>query len=241
MNSGPDPHQDVIILNPGTSRATMDTLYCKMLKVFRDGELHTYAEVWEKVLKDLYPLGWNKGSFLSLEKNRYIKFIDRKGPNRSFRYKITKDGLNVLDLAEVNQRVFFFLRHFKDKNKDDYYAAILKKQLESESTVADDLTPEGFLKAVEALCSDGNELGRKFGNYSVYSERIWNLIKKTDVLDEIIADPVVSKTILDRALSSESYVERARFFDFWNKLKEELSWKKKIKEQRDAEQRAADK
>ena len=107
----------------------MDLLYPRMLEVFEDGELHTYKEVWEKTLKDLYPLGWNKGSFQNLGNSRFIKEIDRGGPNRAIRYQITEHGREVLRIARMNHEVFSFLRHFKDKDKDkdDYFAAILKR------------------------------------------------------------------------------------------------------------------
>ena len=162
----------------------MDMLYPRMLEVFEDGELHTYKEVWEKTLKDLYPLGWNKGSFQNLGNSGFIKEIDRGGPNRAIRYQITEHGREVLRIARMNQKVFNFLRHFKDKDKDDYFSAILKKELES-GKAAEDLTPLGILKAFEALYSEEAREAWQIGNYEVYEKRLWNLISKTNALRNV--------------------------------------------------------
>lgn len=207
----------------------MDMLYPRMLEVFEDGELHTYKEVWEKTLKGLYPLGWNKGSFQNLGNSGFIKEIDRGGPNRAIRYQITEHGREVIRIARMNQKVFSFLRHFKDKDKDDYFAAILKKELEvGESTK--DLTVDGLLKAFEALCSDVTQEANYLGNYVVYQNRLWNLISKTDAIDEIVMDPAVLEALKTKSFESKTSSERHRWFDAYDKLRCILEWKKQVKE-----------
>ena len=206
----------------------MDMLYPRMLEVFEDGELHTYKEVWEKTLKDLYPLGWNKGSFQNLGNSGFIKEIDRGGPNRAIRYLITEHGQEVLRIARMNQKVFSFLRHFKDKDKDDYFAAILKKELES-GKATEDLTPTGILKAFEALCSKENQVAFRLGNYETYEKRLWNLISKTNALDEIVMDPTVLEALKTKSFESKTSSERHRWFDAYDKLRCILEWKSEVK------------
>ena len=213
---------------PGVLRANMDMLYPRMLEVFEDGELHTYKEVWEKTLKDLYPLGWNKGSFQNLGNSRFIREIDRGGPNRAIRYQITEHGREVLRIARMNQKVFRFLRHFKDKDKDDYFAAILKRELES-GKATEDLTPAGVLEAFEALCSEDNQGAFKFGNYEVYERKLWKLVEETDVLDEMISDPVVLETCKKKVFESKTSGERHRWFNVYDRLRCSLEWKEEVK------------
>ena len=210
----------------------MDMLYPRMLEVFEDRELHTYKEVWEKTLKDLYPLGWNKGSFQNLGNSRFIKEIDRGGPNRAIRYQITEHGQEVLRIARMNQKVFNFLRHFKDKDKDDYFAAILKKELET-GKAAEDLTPAGILKAFEALYSDETREAWQIGNYEVYDKRLWNLISKTNALDEIVMDPSILETLKTRSFESKTSFEKHRWFDAYDRLRCILEWKKQVKRSND--------
>ena len=214
--------------HPGVRRCNMDMLYPRMLEVFEDGELHTYKEVWEKTLKDLYPLGWNKGSFQNLGNSRFIKEIDRGGPNRAIRYQITEHGQEVLRIARMNQKVFNFLRHFKDKDKDDYFAAILKKELES-GKATEDLTPVGILKVFEALYSDETREGWQVGNYEVYDKRLWSLISKTNALDEIVMDPSVLETLKTRSFESKTSFEKHRWFDAYDRLRCILEWKEEVK------------
>lgn len=211
-----------------SSKANMDMLYCRMLEVFEDGQPHTYKECWEKTLKDRYPLGWNKGSFDSLWKRGFIKHIDNQGLNRSYRYQISEDGLKVLEIAKTNQRVFKFLRHFKDKNKDDYFTPILKAELAGED-VSSDLSPESFLAAVDALCSDDSAEDRRIGNYAVYKNRIWNLIEKSEALDDILRDPAVLDTLIRKAKDGKSGMERSRYFDCYNHIKSSLEWREMVK------------
>ncbi len=215
-----------------STKANMDMLYCRMLEVFEDGELHTYKECWEKTLKDRYPLGWNKGSFNGLWKRGFIRHVDNGGPNRSYRYQISEDGLKVLETAKTNQKVFKFLRHFKDKNKDDYFTPILNAELAGED-VSSDLSPESFLAAVDALCSDDTSRERETGNYAAYSNRIWKLIEKTDALDEILADPVVLDTLIRKAKDGKSSMERCRYFDYYNHIKSALEWREMVKKSRE--------
>lgn len=221
----------VLHVNEGARRVNMDTLYARLLEVFEDGELHTYAECWEKVLKGLYPLGWNKGSFNSLYQCWYIEFVDKGGNNRSYRYKISRAGELVLKTAKINQKVFRFLRHFKDKNKDDFFAAILKKQLEDCSgEVLDDVSPAGFLRALEALCLEENyPWATQFGNYDVYKRRIFNLIEKTSALDEILNDPVVLDTCYKKIAESNSQRERYRWFEMYDYLRFHIDRKEKVR------------
>ena len=209
-------------------QANMDMLYCRMLEVFEDGQPHTYKECWEKTLKDRYPLGWNKGSFDGLWKRGYIKHIDNAGLNRAYRYQISEDGLNVLKTAKVNQRVFKFLRHFKDKNKDDYFTPILKAELAGKD-VSSDLSPESFLAALDALCNDDSAEDRRIGNYAVYKDRIWNLVEKTEALDDILQDPTVLDTLIRKARDGKSSMERWRYFEFYNHIKTALEWREKVK------------
>ena len=229
------PHSEIayrtLQAHPGVRRCNMDMLYPRMLEVFEDGELHTYKEVWEKTLKDLYPLGWNKGSFQNLVNSRFIREIDRGGPNRAIRYLITEHGGEVLRIARMNQKVFSFLRHFKDKDKDDYFAAILKKELES-GEAAEDLTPAGILKAFEALCSEENWEAYQLGNYEVYEKRLWNLISKTNALDEIVMDPIVLETLKSKSFESKTSSERHRWFNAYDKLRCILEWKEEVKRSR---------
>lgn len=206
----------------------MDMLYPRMLEVFEDGELHTYKETWEKTLKDLYPLGWNKGSFHNLGNSGFIKEIDRGGPNRAIRYQITEHGREVLRIARMNQKVFNFLRHFKDKDKDDYFAAIVRRELES-GKANEDLTPAGILRAFEALCSEKAREAWQVGNYEVYEKRLWNLISKTNALDEIVMDPSVLETLKSKSFSSKTSSERHRWFDAYDKLRCILEWKEEVK------------
>lgn len=207
----------------------MDMLYLKMLEIFEDGELHTYKEIWEKVLKDLYPLGWNKGPFENLEHSAFIKHVDRGGTNRSIRYKITDYGLETLRIARLNQKVFNFLRHFKDKDKDDYFGALMKKSLESGKPISDDVSPAGILKAFEALYAEENREAFVVGNYEVYEKRLWNLISKHNDLDEIISDPIVLETLKTNAFSKESSDERHRWFNAYDRLRSILEWKERVK------------
>ena len=212
----------------GVRRCNMDMLYPRMLEVFEDGELHTYKETWEKTLKDLYPLGWNKGSFHNLGNSGFIKEIDRGGPNRAIRYQITEHGREVLRIARMNQKVFNFLRHFKDKDKDDYFAAIVRRELES-GKANEDLTPAGILRAFEALCSEKAREAWQVGNYEVYEKRLWNLISKTNALDEIVMDPSVLETLKSKSFSSKTSSERHRWFDAYDKLRCILEWKEEVK------------
>ena len=221
--------EQMLQTHPGVRRCNMDMLYPRMLEVFEDGELHTYKEVWEKTLKDLYPLGWNKGSFQNLGNSGFIKEIDRGGPNRAIRYQITEHGREVLRIARMNQKVFNFLRHFKDKDKDDYFAAILKKELET-GKAAEDLTPAGILKAFEALCSEEAREAWQIGNYEVYEKRLWSLISKTDAIDEIVLDPSILETLKTKSFESKTSSERYRWFDAYDKLRCILEWKKQVKE-----------
>lgn len=226
------PHLEIayrlLQAHPGVRRCNMDMLYPRMLEVFEDGELHTYKEVWEKTLKGLYPLGWNKGSFQNLGNSRFIREIDRGGPNRAIRYQITEHGREVLRIARMNQKVFNFLRHFKDKDKDDYFAAIVKKELET-GKAAEDLTPAGILKAFEALCSEEAREAWQIGNYEVYEKRFWSLISKTNALDEIVMDPSVLETLKSKSFSSKTSSERHRWFDAYDKLRCILEWKAEVK------------
>lgn len=220
----------LIYRNSGVSRCSMDTLWCRMLAVFEDGKPHTYAEVHAKVLSDRYPLGWNKGGFLGIQKRGYIRHLDRRGKNHSIRYVITEDGLNVLLLARQNTKVFRFLRHFKDKYKDNYYSKILEDTLTDTSGEAiEDLSPAGFLKAVEALCSSENDLARSLGNFDAYTHRLWNLIEKTSALDSIVGDPEVLRTMLEKSRTAESSIERSRWLSFYDRLKGDLDWKETVR------------
>lgn len=216
--------EQMLQTHPGVRRCNIDMLYPRMLEVFEDGELHTYKEVWEKTLRGLYPLGWNKGSFQNLGNSGFIKEIDHGGPNRAIRYQITEHGQEVLRIARMNQKVFNFLRHFKDKDKDDYFAAILKKELET-GKAAEDLTPAGILKAFEALYSDESREAWKVGNYEVYDKRLWNLISKTDAIDEIVMDPIVLEALKIKTFESKTSSERHRWFDAYDKLRCILEWK----------------
>jgi hypothetical protein len=216
-------------MSPGVKRSSMDMLYLKMLEIFEDQELHTYKEIWEKVLKDLYPLGWNKGTFENLEHSAFIKRVDRGGINRSIRYKITKYGLETLRIARLNQKVFNFLRHFKDKDKDDYFSALMKKSLESGKPAFDDVSSAGILKTFEALYAEENREAFAIGNYEVYEKRFWNLISKTNVLDEIISDPIVLETLKTNAFSKKSSDERHRWFNAYDRLRSILEWKERVK------------
>ena len=219
-----------------SSKANMDMLYCRMLEVFADGQLHTYKECWEKTLKDRYPLGWNKGSFDGLWKRRFIKHIDNGGPNRAYRYQISEDGLKVLETAKTNQKVFKFLRHFKDKNKDDYFTPILKAELAGED-VSSDLSPESFLAALDALCSDDASREREVGNYAVYKDRIWNLIEKTEALDDILQDPIVLNTLIKKARDGKSSMERWRYFKFYDHIKSSLELRETMKKSHEQHER----
>ena len=217
--------------HPGVRRYNMDMLYPRMLEIFEDGELHTYKEVWEKTLKDLYPLGWNKGAFQNLGNSGFIREIDRGGPNRAIRYQIAEHGREVLRIARMNQKVFTFLRHFKDKDKDDYFAAILRRELES-GEANEDLTPAGILRAFEALCSEEYREASQIGNYEVYEKRLWRLISKTNALDEIVMDPSVLETLKSKSFSSKTSSERHRWFDAYDKLRCILEWKEEVKRSR---------
>lgn len=221
--------QQMLQTHPGVKRCNMDMLYPRMLEVFEDGEPHTYKEVWEKTLKDLYPLGWNRGAFQNLGNSGFIKEIDRGSPNRAIRYHITEHGQEVLTIARLNQKVFRFLRHFKDKDKDDYFAAIVKKELETGKAV-EDLSPAGILKAFEALCSEENQVAFRLGNYEVYERKLWKLIGETNVLDEIISDPVVLETCKTKVFESKTSGERHRWFNAYDRLRCNLEWKKQVKE-----------
>jgi len=222
------PIDRIIVRNhPGVLRANMDMVYTRMIEVFKDGELHTYKEVWEKTMKDL-PLSRGRMSFQNVVRSGYIKEIDNGGNNRSIRYRITDLGREILKIARRNQKVFNFLRHFKDKDKDDYFAAILKKELES-GKIAEDLTPEGILKAFEALCSEENQEAYRLGNYEVYEKRLWRLIGETSALDEIVTDPVVLDTCKTRAFESKTSGERHRWFNAYDRLRCVLEWKDEVK------------
>lgn len=208
-------------------RCNMDMLYLRMIEVFEDGELHTYKEVWEKTMKEL-PLSHGRMSFQNVVRSGYIKEIDRGGPNRAIRYHITEHGREVLRIARLNQRVFNFLRHFKDKDKDDYFAAIVKKELET-GKAAEDLTPAGILKAFEALCSEETQEAWQFGNYEVYERKLWKLIGETNALDEIVMDPSVLETLKMKSFESKTSSERHRWFDAYDKLRCILEWKEEVK------------
>ena len=210
---------------PGVLRANMDMVYTRMIEVFKDGELHTYKEVWEKTMKEL-PFGRGRLSFQNVVRFGYIKEIDRGGYNRAIRYLITDLGREVLKIAGRNQKVFKFLRHFKDK--DDYFAAILRKELES-GKATEDLTPAGILKTFEALCSEENQEAYRLGNYETYEKRLWNLISKTNALDEIVMDPTVLEALKTKSFESKTSSERHRWFDAYDKLRCILEWKSEVK------------
>jgi len=212
---------------PGVLRANMDMVYTRMIEVFKDGELHTYKEVWEKTMKEL-PFGRGRLSFQNVVRFGYIKEIDRGGYNRAIRYLITDLGREVLKIAGRNQKVFKFLRHFKDKDKDDYFAAILRKELES-GKATEDLTPAGILKTFEALCSEENQEAYRLGNYETYEKRLWNLISKTNALDEIVMDPTVLEALKTKSFESKTSSERHRWFDAYDKLRCILEWKSEVK------------
>ena len=213
--------------HPGVLRANMDMVYTRMTEVFKDGELHTYKEVWEKTMKD-FPLSRGRMSFDNVVRSGFIKEIDRGGISRSIRYQITELGREALKIARRNQKVFRFLRHFKDKDKDDYFAAILKRELES-GKATEDLTPAGILKAFEALCSEENQEAYRLGNYEVYEKRLWNLISKTNALDEIVMEPSVLETLKSKSFNSKTSSERHRWFDAYDKLRCILEWKDEVR------------
>ena len=222
------PIDRIIVRNhPGVLRANMDMVYTRMIEVFKDGELHTYKEVWEKTMKEL-PLSRGRMSFQNVVRSGYIKEIDRGGYNKSIRYLITDLGREVLKIARRNQKVFRFLRHFKDKDKDDYFAAILRKELESGKAM-EDLTPAGILKAFEALCSEENQEAYRLGNYEVYERRLWRLIGETSALDEIISDPVVLETCKTKVFESKTSRERHRWFNVYDRLRCNLEWKDEVR------------
>lgn len=231
MNTATDallPSFSWLIKNrPGVLRANMDMVYTRMIEVFKDGELHTYKEVWEKTMKEL-PFGRGRISFSNVVRFGYIKEIDRGGYNRAIRYLITDLGREVLKIAGRNQKVFKFLRHFKDKDKDDYFAAILRKELES-GKATEDLTPAGILKTFEALCSEENQEAYRLGNYETYEKRLWNLISKTNALDEIVMDPTVLEALKTKSFESKTSSERHRWFDAYDKLRCILEWKSEVK------------
>ena len=231
MNTAKDallPSFSWLIKNhPGVLRANMDMVYTRMIEVFKDGELHTYKEVWEKTLME-FSLSRGRMSFMNVVRSGYIKEIDRGGYNRSIRYQITDLGREVLKIARRNQKVFRFLRHFKDKDKDDYFAAILRKELES-GKATEDLTPAGILKAFEALCSDENQEAYRLGNYEVYERRLWRLIEETSVLDEMISDPIVLETCKSKSFESKISEERHKWFNAYDRLRCALEWKDEVR------------
>lgn len=219
---------DRIVRNhPGVLKANMDMVYTRMIEVFEDGELHTYKEVWEKTMKDS-PLSRGRMSFDNVVRSGFIKEIDRGGVNRSIRYQITDLGREALKIVRRNQKVFRFLRHFKDKDKDDYFAAIIGRELES-GKATEDLTPAGILKTFEALCSEENQVAFRLGNYELYERKLWKLISETCVLDEIVSDPVVLETCKTKVFESKTSRERHRWFNVYDRLRCDLEWKEEVK------------
>lgn len=217
----------IVRIHPGVLKANMDMVYTRMIEVFEDGELHTYKEVWEKTMKDS-PLSRGRMSFDNVVRSRFIKEIDRGGTNRAIRYQITDLGREALKIVRRNQKVFRFLRHFKDKDKDDYFAAIIGRELESRKAT-EDLTPAGILKTFEALCSEENQEAFKLGNYDLYERKLWKLIDETCVLDEIVSDPVVLETCKTKVFESKTSGERHRWFNVYDRLRCALEWKEEVK------------
>ena len=226
------PIDRIVRNHPGVLRANMDMVYTRMTEVFKDGELHTYKEVWEKIMKD-FPLSRGRMSFDNVVRSGFIKEIDRGGINRSIRYQITELGREALRIARRNQKVFRFLRHFKDKDKDDYFAAIIGRELESGEKATEDLTPAGILKTFEALCSEENQVAFRLGNYEVYERKLWKLIGETNILDEIISDPVVLETCKTKVFESKTSGERHRWFKAYDRLRCNLEWKAEVKRSND--------
>lgn len=215
----------------------MSMLYCRVLKSFSDGKLHNFIESLEEAkLENADKKGWYRGIMKNLVTSHLVMVVDRGGTNRSIRYKITDAGLELLKIAEDNQKVFQFLRHFKTKDKDNYWSEILKNDLKEGGCAADDLTPVKFIEVVDALCSKDLERARHFGNYNAYKDRIWKLINEDSVLDDIIMDPIVLDTIWQRIPKSQDYRERRMYFDFWNGLKSAIDWKKELNKSKTEEQ-----
>jgi len=221
----------IVTESPGAREVNLDLVYCKLLEAFEDGELHTYEDACQKFLEKEEHKNSFRLPFQSLESRRYLRFVDKGGKNRAFRYKITDEGLEILKIARDNQKVFRFLRHFRPKDKNDYFSAILKKQLSSGGDgVSSDLSPKTFCEALDALCSDEMEAARRFGNYRRYQERIFEILEGSDAIDDIVQDPSVEEFLLGKIKSSSSSRERYRFFEMYDRMRSATDWKKRVRE-----------
>lgn len=126
----------------------------KMLKVYGDGNSHSYQDVCRA-------LGFYEGrdidSWRSLIDIGAIDF-SYKGPRGRQFFKITGLGREVLSIVNANNAYYRIVRWFKMKgSEDDKIAAMMHADLNGEEAWKD-MLPEAFIALLEALFNESSEL-----------------------------------------------------------------------------------
>ena len=191
-------------------------IYVQMLKVFEDGNLHHYSDIYDLLFK---PNNCNYGHDIDLFKMlRTTGMIgnETKGARGKLFYSITPFGKKILEIADINEAAYRIIRHFTS-DPDLAREKFMREDLMGIGQSWNDLTEDSLKEMLESVFSPN---GKIFKNKS---HHYWvnKIVKCYKTSDEFRAMFTPSIKAMMKNMATDN-VYMARFLKLTNKVDKKL-------------------
>lgn len=191
-------------------------IYIQMLKVFEDGNLHHYSDIYDLLFK---PNNCNYGHDMDLFKMlRSTGMIgnETKGARGKLFYSITPFGKKILEMADINEAAYRIIRHFTS-DPDLAREKFMHEDLMGIGQSWNDLTEDSLKEMLESVFSpNGKIFGIKSHHYWV--NKIIKCYKTSDEFRAMFTPSI--KAMMENMATNNVYM--SRFLKLTNKVDKKL-------------------